>query len=131
MPLRVIKHKITCPLDLNFYSSLIGRNGILVIPGNHLGSETLLLCASHANNPYFKIFWKDSLMTLAPPPHPTSNIVRCYPSTQFTTPALLNIVIVHHMFQERALSRFRDNSQKSNLIILTHNDVIGMAFMAT
>ena len=36
MPLRAIKHQLTCPFELTSGNSLIGGSGILVIPENHL-----------------------------------------------------------------------------------------------
>ena len=40
MPPRAIKRQLTCPIEITSGSSLIGRNGILVIPRNHLEMET-------------------------------------------------------------------------------------------
>ena len=36
MPQRAIKRQLTCPIEFTSGSSLIGGNGILVIPRNHL-----------------------------------------------------------------------------------------------
>ena len=36
MPLRAIKHQLTCPFEITSCSFLIGRRPILVIPRNHL-----------------------------------------------------------------------------------------------
>ena len=36
MPPRAIKRHLTCPIEFTFGSSLIGRNGILVTPRDHL-----------------------------------------------------------------------------------------------
>ena len=33
---RAIKRQLPCPIELTFSNSLVGRNGILVIPRNHL-----------------------------------------------------------------------------------------------
>ena len=33
---RAIKRQLTCPIEFTSGSSMIGRNGILVIPRNHL-----------------------------------------------------------------------------------------------
>ena len=34
MPLGAVKHQLSCPFELTSNNSLIGMNGILVIPGN-------------------------------------------------------------------------------------------------
>ena len=39
MPPRVIKHQLTCPLEITYGHFPIGRRRILVIPRNHLGVE--------------------------------------------------------------------------------------------
>ena len=36
MPPRAIKRQLICPIEFTSGNSLIGRNGILVIPRNHL-----------------------------------------------------------------------------------------------
>ena len=41
MPPRAIKRQLTCPIEFTSGSSLIGGNGILVIPRNHLEGGAL------------------------------------------------------------------------------------------
>ena len=51
---RAIKRQLTCPIEFTSGSSLIGRNGILVIPRNHLESpRTLLVTMRVYNNSSF------------------------------------------------------------------------------
>ena len=49
MPLRAIKRQLTCPIEFTSGSALIGRNGILVIPRNHLDLQNAKNKASLAD----------------------------------------------------------------------------------